>query len=42
MEISVREIESRDIDLLLDYWYNSSEEHFLKMGADNSKLPSRN
>ena len=42
MSLTVREIEVRDIDLLLDYWYNSSSEHFLKMGADSSKLPSRN
>ncbi len=39
--LNVREIEIKDIDLLLDYWYNSSNEHFLKMGADSCKLPLR-
>jgi RimJ/RimL family protein N-acetyltransferase len=42
MSLIVREIEAKDIDSLLDYWYNSSDEHFLKMGADSSKLPNRN
>lgn len=42
MSLIVREIEVKDIDSLLDYWYNSSDEHFLKMGADSSKLPNRN
>ncbi|CAL2080358.1 GNAT family protein [Tenacibaculum sp. 190524A05c] len=42
MALSVREIELRDIDLLLDYWYTSNEEHFVKMGADIHKLPKRN
>jgi RimJ/RimL family protein N-acetyltransferase len=42
MSLIVREIEVKDIDSLLNYWYNSSDEHFLKMGADSSKLPNRN
>lgn len=42
MSLIVREIKVKDIDLLLDYWYKSSDEHFLKMGADSTKLPNRN
>ncbi|MEL6810169.1 MAG: GNAT family protein [Bacteroidota bacterium] len=39
--IHVREIEVRDIDLLADYWFQSSKEHLLGMGADPEKLPPR-
>lgn len=42
MSLIVKEIKVKDIDLLLDYWYKSSDEHFLKMGADSTKLPNRN
>ena len=41
MKINVREIEIRDFELILDYWYGSSEEYLLGMGADKSKLPAR-
>ncbi|WP_442264878.1 GNAT family N-acetyltransferase [Tenacibaculum sp. ZS6-P6] len=39
MNLNVREIELRDIDFLINYWYNLSNEHLLKMGADATKLP---
>jgi RimJ/RimL family protein N-acetyltransferase len=39
--LQVRELESRDIDLLADYWL-LSDPHFLEgMGVDLSKIPSR-
>jgi len=41
MDLSIREITVKDIDLLLEYWFTSSDDHFLKMGADSSKLPKR-
>jgi RimJ/RimL family protein N-acetyltransferase len=39
--ISVREIRTIDIDLLADYWFNSTPEFLKGMGADKDKLPTR-
>jgi len=40
-EIEVREIQSKDIQSICDYWMNSSP-YFLKtLGVDISKMPSR-
>lgn len=39
--LSVREIQQSDIDLLCNYWFNSSAEYLAGMGADIKKLPSR-
>lgn len=39
--LNVREIETGDIDLLLDYWFNCSPKFLKNMGADIEKLPSR-
>jgi len=40
MKLSVREIEERDIPLLLDYWYNATPEFLLGMGADPALRPT--
>ena len=39
--IVVREIESKDIDLIADYWLNSDPDFLVNMGVDLNKLPSR-
>lgn len=41
MQISVRELEERNIALVVDYFINASSEYLLRMGADPTKLPSR-
>lgn len=38
---NVREITTKDVDLLLDYWYSRSDDQLIKMGANPSKMPSR-
>lgn len=39
--LSVREMQESDIQLIADYWLTSSKEHLLGMGADPEKIPSR-
>jgi RimJ/RimL family protein N-acetyltransferase len=39
--LSIREIQHQDIDLICNYWLNSSESHLLGMGVDVKKVPSR-
>lgn len=39
--LSVREIQSTDIDLLVDYWLNADSAYLQSMGADINKLPTR-
>lgn len=39
--LSVREITTSDIDLIADYWLNSSPEHLTGMGVDLAKMPER-
>lgn len=39
--LSVREIETSDIDLIADYWLNSDPGHLKGMGVDLDKLPTR-
>ncbi|MDX1544686.1 MAG: GNAT family protein [Christiangramia sp.] len=41
LELSVREIEKKDIDLITDYWLNADPEFLKGMGVDLQKLPSR-
>jgi RimJ/RimL family protein N-acetyltransferase len=40
-ELSVREIQKEDIDLLADYWLKSDEQFLHGMGVDVNKLPGR-
>lgn len=40
--ITVREIQLKDIDLLTDYWLLSDSDHLVGMGVDLDKLPTRN
>lgn len=40
MELNAREIQERDIDLLIWYWQNASDEFLIGMGVDLSKMPS--
>jgi len=40
MNLNVREIEERDIELLVNYWTSSTDEHLIGMGVDLTKLPS--
>lgn len=37
--LSVREIQVHDIDLLVKYWTESTDEHMLSMGVDLAKIP---
>ena len=39
--LHVRPLQSEDLDNLLDYWYQATEEHLRGMGADPAKLPAR-
>ncbi len=39
--LKVREIQAADVELVCDYWSNSSPEHLLGMGADPAKFPAR-
>lgn len=41
MELKVREIEDKDIDLIADYWLTSDPEFLISMGVDLAKLPTR-
>jgi RimJ/RimL family protein N-acetyltransferase len=41
-EITVREIELKDIDLITDYWLKSDTDFLVQMGVDLDKLPTRN
>lgn len=36
----VRELEERDIPLIINYWFTSTPEHLHNMGADITKLPT--
>jgi RimJ/RimL family protein N-acetyltransferase len=40
-EITVREINLGDIDLIADYWLNSDPQFLINMGVDLAKLPGR-
>ncbi len=40
-ELRVRELESVDIDLIMDYWFSADKEYLEQMGADINKLPSK-
>lgn len=39
--LSVKEIEGKDIEPLLDYWFTASDEFLLGMGVDLTKMPTR-
>ncbi|GJM31699.1 MAG: hypothetical protein DHS20C18_07000 [Saprospiraceae bacterium] len=39
--LSVRELQERDIDLIVNYWLESDPDHLLGMGVDLKKLPTR-
>jgi len=41
MNTSVREMEERDIKLVVDYFVNAEPDFLKGMGADKSKLPNR-
>ena len=41
IKLSIREIEERDIEPLLDYWYTASDEFLIGMGVDVSKILKR-
>ncbi|MBL7825239.1 MAG: GNAT family N-acetyltransferase [Saprospiraceae bacterium] len=41
MNLTVREIENRDIDKIADYWMNASPDFLEGMGVDLQKMPSR-
>jgi RimJ/RimL family protein N-acetyltransferase len=41
MELSVREIDEKDISLIADYWLKSDDDFLINMGVDLNKLPSR-
>lgn len=39
--LSARELRQSDIDLIADYWAQSTPEHLLGMGVELAKLPAR-
>lgn len=39
MNLSIREIESKDIEKMVDYFHNADESFMQAMGAEKSKLP---
>ncbi len=39
--LDAREIEMKDVDLIADYWFQSSAAHLKSMGADINLLPNR-
>lgn len=39
--LSVREIQERDISLIIDYWLSADKLFLLNMGVDVSKMPSK-
>lgn len=41
MSLTVREIQGKDIELLVNYWMNAGNEFLTGMGVDVSKMPSR-
>lgn len=41
MKLSVRPIQIEDLESLVNYWMNSSDEHMKGMGVDLSKLPKK-
>ncbi|MEZ5057928.1 MAG: GNAT family protein [Saprospiraceae bacterium] len=41
MHLKVRDLELSDIPLLLDYWYNNTDDHLVGMGVDLKKMPPR-
>jgi RimJ/RimL family protein N-acetyltransferase len=41
LNIAVREIQIKDIDLIADYWLKSDSAFLIQMGVDLNKLPTR-
>ena len=41
LDITVREIKLKDVDLITDYWFNSEPDFLESMGVDLNKLPTR-
>jgi RimJ/RimL family protein N-acetyltransferase len=41
MQLSVREIQLNDVDLIIRYWLESSDKHLVGMGVDLSKVPAK-
>ncbi|MEP0264643.1 GNAT family protein [Dokdonia sp.] len=41
-DITVREIQLKDVDLITDYWLKSDPDHLIQMGVDLNRLPKRN
>ena len=41
-DITVREAQLKDIDLIADYWLKSDPDFLIQMGVDLNKLPTRN
>ncbi len=39
--LSVREIEESDIQLIIDYWYNADDVFLTNLGVDINKIPSQ-
>jgi RimJ/RimL family protein N-acetyltransferase len=39
--IKVREAQIKDVELIANYWMNSTPEHLLMMGVDLTKVPER-
>lgn len=39
--LSVRELQTQDIECIADYWLNANPQFLLGMGVDLSKMPSR-
>ena len=41
MNVTIRDMESSDIPMLVDYWFGSPESYFEALGVDFSKMPPK-
>lgn len=41
MKRNVRELTKNDLSLIIDYFHNSTPEHLLRLGVDETKLPQK-
>jgi len=41
LNLAVREIQKKDIDLIADYWLKSESDFLIQMGVDLNKIPTR-
>lgn len=42
MELTIRELNHKDIDRIIEYWHSLSDSELLNFGADKTKFPKLN